>query len=237
MPLSIHPCLPCWPRRAVHQGPVAPRTLLRFPATTGLTATVSPSADFPVSPVIRPTLLQRFLAGARTVSPVAQHVLATVLSLPPRRSSAPPRLARDRPCCLRPTLEGLGLRSCFCRGHLWVHSRYGPVTHSPSQGWLGWPASSASFGGMRVVFVSIGEEFASSNASETQEGCCFDSSLVEQMFPRPNSPLTNPPVHPYRALILHMLRVAERPNCPSRCKAPRIARISARVSSYADARL
>src|SRR5580692_7659196 len=42
-------------------------------------------ADFPVSPVIRPTLLRRFLAGTRRVSPVTQHVLVTVLSLSPRR--------------------------------------------------------------------------------------------------------------------------------------------------------
>src|SRR3954471_18193997 len=32
------------------------------------------------------SLLHRFPSGARTVSPVARHVLATVLSLPPRRS-------------------------------------------------------------------------------------------------------------------------------------------------------
>ena len=103
--MSFRPCLPCWQRLAVQQGPFAPRALPRFVTTTGLTATVSPSADFPVLPVTRPTLLQRLLAGARTVSPVAQHVLATVLPLPPRRSVLPPRSARDRPCCLRPTLE------------------------------------------------------------------------------------------------------------------------------------
>src|SRR5271165_2964202 len=67
------------------QGPFAPRTLLRFTATTDPAATLSSSADFPVSPVIRPTLLRRFLAGTRRASPVAQHVLVTVLSLPPRR--------------------------------------------------------------------------------------------------------------------------------------------------------
>ena len=33
----------------------------------------------------------------------------------------------------------------FCRGHLGVHFRCGPVTHSPSQGWLGRSASSVSF--------------------------------------------------------------------------------------------
>src|SRR5215469_4880357 len=121
----ISPCLPCWPRLAVQQGPFAPRALPRFCATPSLTATVSPSADFPVLPVIRLTLLHRFLDGARTVSPVAQHALATVLSLPPRRSDVPPRSARVTPCCLRPEGEGSASGShFFFRGHLWVHLRY-----------------------------------------------------------------------------------------------------------------
>src|SRR5882762_11824063 len=33
----------------------------------------------------------------------------------------------------------------FCRGHHWVHLRCGPVTRSPSRGWLGRSASSVSF--------------------------------------------------------------------------------------------
>src|ERR1022692_1323095 len=58
-PLSSRPCLPlCW-RHCKWQGPFAPRTLLRFIATTDPAATLSSSADFPVSPVIRPTLLRR----------------------------------------------------------------------------------------------------------------------------------------------------------------------------------
>src|SRR5690348_14664414 len=73
------------------QGPFAPRTLLRFLATPDPAATLSSSADFPVSPVIRPTLLRRFRAGTRRASPVAQHVLVTVPSLPPRRGEQPYR--------------------------------------------------------------------------------------------------------------------------------------------------
>jgi len=48
--LSCHPCLPCWRRSHEQQGPLAPRALLRFIATTRptATATVSSSADFPV---------------------------------------------------------------------------------------------------------------------------------------------------------------------------------------------
>jgi hypothetical protein len=75
----------CW-RRCKWQGPLAPRTLLRFVATTDPAATLSSSADFPVSPVIRPTLLRRFLAGTRRASPVAWHVLChrAVAFTPPR---------------------------------------------------------------------------------------------------------------------------------------------------------
>jgi hypothetical protein len=59
-----------------------------------------------VAPVIRSTFLQRFLAGTRTVSPVAWHVLATVLPLPPRRSNIPHQSVCETSCCLRPNIEG-----------------------------------------------------------------------------------------------------------------------------------
>ena len=90
----------------MQQGPFAPRALPRLIATTGPAATVSPSAPFPVSPVIEPTLLHRFLDGARTASPVARHVLVTVLPLPPRRRDTPHQPDCDTPCCLRPYPEG-----------------------------------------------------------------------------------------------------------------------------------
>jgi hypothetical protein len=90
----------------VQQGPFAPRALPRFCATTNPAATVSSSADFPGSPVIRPILLRRFLDGTRTASPVARHVLVTVLPLRPRRSNLPPQSDCDRPCCLRPKTGG-----------------------------------------------------------------------------------------------------------------------------------
>ena len=97
----------------MQQGPFAPRALPRFIATTDPAATVSSSADFPVSPVIRPTLLRRFLDGTRTASPVARHVLVTVLPLPPRRSDLPHQSDCDTPCCLRPNGEGSASGSCF----------------------------------------------------------------------------------------------------------------------------
>ena len=106
----------CW-RHCKWQGPLAPRTLLRFVATTDPAATLSSSADFPVSPVIRPTLLRRFLAGTRRVSPVAQHVLVTVLSLPPRQGNQPYRSVFGWSFCLRPSVAGSALGNIHFRGH------------------------------------------------------------------------------------------------------------------------
>ncbi len=61
----------CWIKERQQQGPLAPQALLWFSATTDPSATLWPSTHFPASPVIRSTLLQRFLAGARRASPVA----------------------------------------------------------------------------------------------------------------------------------------------------------------------
>ena len=51
-------CLPCCRRNYDQQGPFAPAALPAFTARTDPSATVSSSTDFPVSPVIRPTLLR-----------------------------------------------------------------------------------------------------------------------------------------------------------------------------------
>ena len=101
---------------AEQQGPFAPRALPRLDATAGPSATLSPSADFPGSPVIRPTWLRRFRGGTRRASPVARCVLVTVPSLPPRRSVPPRQPACDGPCCLRPHGCGLGLRGFALSG-------------------------------------------------------------------------------------------------------------------------
>ena len=85
-PLSSRPCLPMLSEDCYQQGPFAPRTLLRFIAHTNPSATLSPFGSLPAVTVIEPTLLQEFLPGTRRASPVARHVLVTVLSLPPRRS-------------------------------------------------------------------------------------------------------------------------------------------------------
>ena len=96
----------------------APRTLLRFIASTDPSAALSSSADFPGSPVIRPTLLRRFRAGTtRRASPVAQHVLVTVLSLPPRRGEQPSRSVFGWSFCVRPSVAGSALGDTHFRGH------------------------------------------------------------------------------------------------------------------------
>jgi len=89
--------------------------------------------------------LRRLLDGTRRVSPVAQHILVTVLPLLPRRSVSPHQSVCDDPCCLRPEAGGSASRSIVFRGHLWVYLRCGPVTRSPSRGWLCQSASSVSF--------------------------------------------------------------------------------------------
>src|ERR1700751_5588274 len=106
----------CW-RHHKWQGPFALRKLLRFFATTDPAATFSSSAAFPVLPVIRPTLLRRFLPGTRKASPVPRCVLVTVLSLPPRRDEQSCRSAFDCSCCLRPPDEGSALGLSHFRGH------------------------------------------------------------------------------------------------------------------------
>src|SRR6201987_5115930 len=95
------------------QGPLAPRAFLRFVATPDPAAPLSSSADFPVSPVIRPTLLRRFIVGTRRASPVAQHVLVTVPSLPRRRGAQPYRSVFGCSCCLRPSEVGSALGATF----------------------------------------------------------------------------------------------------------------------------
>src|SRR6516164_1858699 len=123
-------------RRCKWQGPFAPRTLLRFIATTDPSATLSPSADFPGSPVIRPTLLRRFLVGTRRASPVAQHVLVTVLSLPPRRGEQPYRSVFRLVILPSPYGCRLGPRGYSFSRPQCVHCCYGPVTRNLPSGGL-----------------------------------------------------------------------------------------------------
>jgi len=95
------PLPPLCRKNHTQQGPFALRTLLRFIATADPSATLSSSIIFPVSPVIRSTCLRRFRAGTRRASPVAQHTLVTMPSLPSRRRSSARQSDCTEPCCLR----------------------------------------------------------------------------------------------------------------------------------------
>src|SRR5215469_8535792 len=64
---------------------------------------------------------RRFRGGARRVSPVARHVLMTMLSLPPRRCDSSRQSDFDESCCLHPHGCGLGPR---------IHSLSRPHTRS-----------------------------------------------------------------------------------------------------------
>ena len=129
----------------VQQGPLAPRTLLRFFATTGLAATVSPSIAFPVlagyTIYLAPPISRWDEDGFSSCSACPCH--RATPTTPPKRHTASVSLRHAM--LPSPYHRGLGLRIKFCRGHLWVHFRCGPVTRSPSQGWLCRLASSVSF--------------------------------------------------------------------------------------------
>src|SRR5262245_33551682 len=132
--LSSRPCLPCSRKNDEQQGPFAPRALLRFVATTSPSATLSPSADFPVLPVIRPTQLPPFPVGTRRASPVARCVLVVVPSLttPPERSAA--SIGLRRAVLPSPYSCRLGLRGYSLSGPPRVHLRYGPATRPHPKG-------------------------------------------------------------------------------------------------------
>ena len=74
------------------------------------------SVHFPLFTVIEPTLLQAFLPGARRASPVARHVLVTVLSLPPRWSGLAVSLSFRLTMLPSPYGCGLGLRGFSLSG-------------------------------------------------------------------------------------------------------------------------
>ena len=128
--LSSRPCLPCCWKMVNSRVPLLPG---RYSGSLLLRTHPPPSrlsAHFPLFTVIEPTLLQKFLPGTRRASPVARHVLVTVLSLPPRQSQWSYQSVFDPSCCLHPTVAGSASGATHFRGHLCVHLRYGPVTRS-----------------------------------------------------------------------------------------------------------
>jgi hypothetical protein len=133
--LSRHPCLPCCRRSYGQQGPFAPRALPRFAATADPSATLSSSADFPGSPVIRPTQLPR-------LSPRDEEGFSSCSLCPCRRAVAnhPAGVTRrvNRPAtghaAFALTVAGSASGSCpfgaTARSHL-----LRPGDSHPSHGW------------------------------------------------------------------------------------------------------
>jgi hypothetical protein len=75
-------------------------------------------------------LLRRFRAGTRRASPVARHVLVTVLSLPPRRGGDAASVRFRHSMLPSPLRGGLGPRTYSLSRSQRVHCNYGPVTRS-----------------------------------------------------------------------------------------------------------
>src|SRR5580704_11204434 len=92
-----------------------PPFLLESLLTAGLlrSTAITPFRSY-CGPLRHPLAFRHFPDGTRRATPVAQHVLITVLSLPPRRSVMALRSARAMPCCLRPEEEGSASGSKFC---------------------------------------------------------------------------------------------------------------------------
>jgi hypothetical protein len=93
---------------------LAPRTLLRFLATTDPAESLSPSTDFPVSPVIR--------LPAPPISRRGEEGFSSCLACPCRRAvpiTPPKRIAAsvscDDPYCLRPAIGDSTFGFCFSR--------------------------------------------------------------------------------------------------------------------------
>src|SRR5206468_12278729 len=86
---SVHPCLPFCQSHYKQQGPFAPRTLLRFLATTDPAESLSSSTDFPVSPVIRFPCSADFATGRGGFLQLLSMTLSPCCPYQPRRSVTP----------------------------------------------------------------------------------------------------------------------------------------------------
>ena len=85
--------------------------------------------SFPCLQVIEPTFLLAFLSGMRRVSPVAPHILVTMLLLPPRQLCHFPFQSvseRHAAFAIRSIARPAGFN--HFRGYLCIHFHYGLVT-------------------------------------------------------------------------------------------------------------
>src|SRR4051794_4143864 len=106
----ISPLPPLVSEEYEQQGPFAPRALPRLDATAGPSATLSPPADFPGCPVIRPGLLRRFRGRDEEGFPscLACPCHRAVATTPPERIASSANLRRS--VLPSPDDRGLGLR-------------------------------------------------------------------------------------------------------------------------------
>ena len=96
-----------------HYGPVRhPLAFGRFPGVAGHTAYLAPAIS----------------RRDERASPVAQHVLVTVLSRPPRQGEQPCRSVFGCPGCLGPLVAGSALGKYRFSRPQRVHCCYGPLT-------------------------------------------------------------------------------------------------------------
>ena len=129
--LSFAPASPTATGLALQQGSLAPRTLLRFSATTSPTDTVSPSATFPVCRLYDLPCSIDFAMGRGRFLQLLSMPLSPCCPYCPAEVSR--RFSQLRRSMLpSPKERGLGLQIQDFRGHLWVYLHYGPVTCSPS---------------------------------------------------------------------------------------------------------
>jgi hypothetical protein len=142
--LSSHPCLPVL-KTSDAARPLRSTDVTRFLATTGLAAAVSPSVGFPGAPVMRLTCSIDASMGRGRFLQLLDMSLSPCCPSPPRRSDRPPRQLATWHAAFAQPSRARPPESFSYRGHHWVHLRCGPATRSPSQGWLGWSASSDSF--------------------------------------------------------------------------------------------
>ena len=108
--------------------------ITRFIATTNPSATLSPSIDFPVEPVIRSTFSGDFPPGRGGLLQLLGLSLPPCCRFHPAEVKEPHRSDFGSPCCLRPTVVGSALGATHFRGHFYVHCRYGPVTRRLPEG-------------------------------------------------------------------------------------------------------
>ena len=144
MTLSFHLCLPYGWSSYTQQGLFAPQALPRF---TLLLAPPPPSRRPPTSRLHR---LYGF--PAPRISPRDEEGFSSCLRRPCHRAvaNAPPEhlaasVSLRRSILPSPPNRGFGLWISDSRGHLCVHFRYGPMTCSPSHGWLCRSTPCASF--------------------------------------------------------------------------------------------